>query len=78
VIATAAVQNLLGGESSMKASRTPEILADAAYIIFNRSSKECTGNFFVDDTLLASEGKTDLSEYSSTPGSTSFLPDFFV
>jgi citronellol/citronellal dehydrogenase len=78
VIATAAVQNLLGGESSMKASRTPEILADAAYIIFNRSSKECTGNFFVDDTLLASEGKTDLSEYSTTPGSTSFLPDFFV
>jgi citronellol/citronellal dehydrogenase len=78
VIATAAVQNLLGGDASMKASRTPEILADAAYIIFNRSSKECTGNFFVDDTLLASEGKTDLSEYSSTPGSTSFLPDFFV
>ena len=78
VIATAAVQNLLGGDASMKASRTPEILADAAYIIFNRSSKECTGNFFVDDTLLASEGKTDLSEYSSTPGTTSFLPDFFV
>ncbi len=78
VIATAAVQNLLGGDASMKASRKPEILADAAYIIFNRSSKECTGNFFVDDTLLASEGKTDLSEYSSTPGSTSFLPDFFV
>ncbi|CAN5323839.1 NAD(P)-dependent oxidoreductase [soil metagenome] len=78
VIATAAVQNLLGGDASMKASRKPEILADAAYIIFNRSSKECTGNFFVDDTLLASEGKTDLSEYSTTPGSTSFLPDFFV
>ncbi len=78
VIATAAVQNLLGGDASMKASRTPEILADAAYIIFNKSSKECTGNFFVDDTLLASEGKTDLSEYSTTPGSTSFLPDFFV
>jgi citronellol/citronellal dehydrogenase len=78
VIATAAVQNLLGGDQSMKASRKPEILADAAYIIFNKSSKECTGNFFVDDEVLKAAGKTDLSEYASTPGSTSFLPDFFV
>jgi citronellol/citronellal dehydrogenase len=78
VIATAAVQNLLGGDQSMKASRKPEILADAAYIIFNKSSKECTGNFFVDDELLKANGKTDLSEYATTPGSTSFLPDFFV
>ncbi len=43
MIATAAVQNLLGGDNSMKASREPEILADAVYIIFNRSSKECSG-----------------------------------
>jgi len=78
VIATAAVQNLLGGDQSMKASRKPEILADAAYIIFNKSSKECTGNFFIDDELLKASGKTDLSEYASTPGATSFLPDFFV
>ena len=78
VIATAAVQNLLGGDQSMKASRKPEILADAAYIIFNKSSKECTGNFFVDDEVLKASGKTDLSEYASTPGSTSYLPDFFV
>ena len=78
VIATAAVQNLLGGDQSMKASRKPEILADAAYIIFNKSAKECTGNFFVDDELLRANGKTDLSEYATTPGSTSFLPDFFV
>ncbi|MEO8552573.1 MAG: NAD(P)-dependent oxidoreductase [Kofleriaceae bacterium] len=78
VIATAAVQNLLGGDTSMKASRKPEILADAAYIIFNRPSRECTGNFFIDDEVMKSEGKTDLSEYASTPGSTSFLPDFFV
>jgi citronellol/citronellal dehydrogenase len=78
VIATAAVQNLLGGDQSMKASRKPEILADAAYIIFNKSSKECTGNFFIDDEVLKASGKTDLSEYASTPGSTSFLPDFFV
>jgi citronellol/citronellal dehydrogenase len=78
VIATAAVQNLLGGDASMKASRKPEILADAAYIIFNKPSKECTGNFFVDDEVLKASGKTDLGEYASTPGSTSFLPDFFV
>ncbi len=78
VIATAAVQNLLGGAQSMKASRKPEILADAAYIIFNKSSKECTGNFFVDDELLLANGVTDLSEYATTPGSTSFLPDFFI
>jgi citronellol/citronellal dehydrogenase len=78
VIATAAVQNLLGGDASMKASRKPEILADAAYIIFNKPSKECTGNFFVDDELLKANGKTDLSEYATTPGSTTFLPDFFV
>ena len=78
VIATAAVQNLLGGDASMKASRKPEILADAAYVIFNKPSKECTGNFFVDDEVLIASGKTDLSEYATTPGATSFLPDFFV
>jgi citronellol/citronellal dehydrogenase len=78
VIATAAVQNLLGGDTSMKASRTPEILADAAYVIFNKPARECTGNFFIDDEVLIASGKTDLSEYATTPGTTSFLPDFFV
>ena len=78
MIATAAVQNLLGGDNSMKASRKPEILADAAYVIFNKPSRECTGNFFVDDEVLTASGKTDLSEYATTPGATSFLPDFFV
>jgi citronellol/citronellal dehydrogenase len=78
VIATAAVQNLLGGDASMKASRKPEIIADAAYVIFNKPSRECTGNFFIDDEVLKANGKTDLSEYASTPGTTSFLPDFFV
>jgi citronellol/citronellal dehydrogenase len=78
VIATAAVQNLLGGDTSMKASRKPEILADAAYIIFNKPSRECTGNFFIDDEVMIASGKSDLSEYASTPGATSFLPDFFV
>ena len=58
--------------------RTPEILSDAAYIILNRSSAECTGNFFVDDEVLASEGITDLDKYSVVPGTTDFLTDFFL
>ncbi|HVV86762.1 MAG TPA: NAD(P)-dependent oxidoreductase [Kofleriaceae bacterium] len=77
VIATAAVKNLLGGDSVIKGSRSPEIMADAAYAIFARPSRECTGNFFIDDELLASEGKTDLSEYATVPG-TPLVPDFFV
>ena len=77
VIATAAVQNLLGGDTVMNGSRKPDILADAAHVIFNRSGKECTGNFFVDDEVLASVGMTDLSGYSMVPGSELF-PDFFV
>jgi citronellol/citronellal dehydrogenase len=76
-IATSAIKNLLGGDAAMKGSRKPEIMADAAHIIFNRSAKECTGNFFIDDEVMASVGKTDLSEYSVVPGS-QLLPDFFV
>jgi citronellol/citronellal dehydrogenase len=76
-IATAAVQNLLGGEQAMRGSRKPEIMADAAYAIFGRPAKECTGNFFIDDEVLAAEGKTDLSEYAVTPGA-NLIPDFFV
>jgi citronellol/citronellal dehydrogenase len=67
-IATAAVQNLLGGEMLMKMSRTPEILADAAFYILKRPSGSCTGNFFLDETVLAEEGITDLSGYSVVPG----------
>ena len=58
--------------------RTPEILSDSAYIILNRISKECTGNFFVDDEVLASEGITDLEKYSVVPGTKDFLLDFFL
>jgi citronellol/citronellal dehydrogenase len=58
--------------------RRPEILADSAYIVLNRPSAECTGNFFVDDELLASEGVTDLEKYSVKPGTTEFLIDFFL
>ena len=76
VIDTAALQMTPGIDA--QAGRTPQILADAAHIIFNRDAKECTGNFFVDDTLLASEGITDLEKYSVTPGTKDFLLDFFL
>ena len=76
VIDTAALQMIPGIDAL--AGRKPEILADAAYIIFNRPAAECTGNFFVDDELLASEGITDLEKYSVTPGTKDFLYDFFL
>ena len=75
-IDTAALQMIPGVDTA--ACRTPEILADAAYIILNRESKGCTGNFFVDDELLASEGITDLEKYSVVPGTKDFLLDFFL
>ena len=67
-IDTAAVRNLLGGEMLAKMSRTPEIIADAAYYILKRSSKTCTGNYFIDEQVLAQEGITDLEKYSVIPG----------
>jgi len=76
VIDTAALQMIPAIDAL--AGRKPEILADAAYIIFNRPAAECTGNFFVDDELLASEGITDLEKYSVTPGTKDFLYDFFL
>jgi citronellol/citronellal dehydrogenase len=75
-IDTAALQMIPGVDTA--ACRTPEILADAAYIILNRESKGCSGNFFVDDELLASEGITDLEKYSVVPGTKDFLLDFFL
>ena len=63
-IATAAVQNLLGGEFLMQMSRTPDIVADAAYHILRQPSTECTGNFFIDEELLRKEGITDFSSYA--------------
>lgn len=77
VIATAAVQNLLGGDETIRASRKPEIMADAAHVILTRKSRECTGNFFIDDEVLTSAGVTDLSGYSMTPGE-ELLPDYFI
>lgn len=68
MIATAAVQNLLGGDEAMNQSRTPEIIADSAHVIFTRPAAECTGNFFIDDELLAEEGITDLDRYYEGEG----------
>ncbi|MBT8368074.1 MAG: NAD(P)-dependent oxidoreductase [Deltaproteobacteria bacterium] len=76
-IATAAVRNLLGGEEMIRASRKPEILADAAHAILTKPSRECTGNFFVDDDVLKAEGITDLSGYAVDPNA-ELMPDFFV
>jgi citronellol/citronellal dehydrogenase len=75
-IDTAALQMIPGIDTA--ACRTPEILADAAYVILNRPSKETTGNFFVDDEVLASVGVTDLEKYSVVPGTKDFLLDFFL
>jgi citronellol/citronellal dehydrogenase len=77
VIATAAVQNLLGGDEIVKGSRSPEIMGDAAYVILTRSSREFTGHFCIDDETLASAGVKDLSKYAMTPGG-DLIPDFFV
>lgn len=76
-IDTAAVRNLLGGEAVASQSRIPEILADSAYAIFNRPSRECTGHFFIDEEVLRSEGVTDFDQYA--PGAKGPLAgDFFV
>ncbi len=66
-IATAAVKNLLGGDFLMQRSRTPDIVADAAYFILGRPSFETTGNFFIDEDVLAQEGVTDLNRYAINP-----------
>ncbi|HEY9784136.1 MAG TPA: NAD(P)-dependent oxidoreductase [Candidatus Obscuribacterales bacterium] len=80
-IDTAAVRNLLGGEAMANASRTTDIVADAAYVILNRNSRECSGNFFLDVEVLKSEGITDFSKYAVSPGHKLqrdlFLDDWF-
>ena len=78
-IATAAIKNLLGGERVMRMSRTPEIMADAAYAIFHKPAKSFTGHFLIDDTFLAGEGVSDFEKYRAAPGEplagTFFVPD---
>ena len=76
-IATAAVQNLLGGEAAVERCRKPEIMADAAHYILTRDSRACTGNFFTDEGVLAEEGVTDFEPYAVVPGAPLF-PDFFL
>ncbi|MBY0551614.1 MAG: NAD(P)-dependent oxidoreductase [Candidatus Obscuribacterales bacterium] len=76
-IATAAIKNLLGGDKMIRASRKPEIVADAAYIILTSNSRECTGNFFIDVDVLTSAGVTDLEQYAVEPGQ-KLMRDFFL
>jgi len=79
-IATAAVQNLLGGDSMMNSSRTPEIMADAAIAIFTSDSRQVSGNFFIDEDVLRAQGISDFSKYAMVPGTpdSAMTPDFFV
>ncbi|MEO8821019.1 MAG: SDR family NAD(P)-dependent oxidoreductase, partial [Ginsengibacter sp.] len=67
-IATAAVRNLLGGETLVQMSRTPEIIADSAFYILRRPSTECTGNTFIDEEVLAEEGISNIDKYAVKPG----------
>ncbi|MGL1922103.1 MAG: NAD(P)-dependent oxidoreductase [Hyphomicrobiales bacterium] len=76
-IATAAIKNILGGEKLMLASRTPEIIADAAMRIFAKDSKEFTGQFIIDDSFLYDEGVRDFDQYR-VDASNDLMPDFFV
>lgn len=76
-IDTAAVRNLLGGDSMARVSRKPEVMGDAAIAILHRPAKACTGNFFIDEEVLAAEGVTDFSGYAYDPNSP-LMPDFFV
>ena len=78
IIATAAVQNLLGGEEAMARSRRPELVADAAHAIVTRPSRECTGNLFLAEDVLAEEGITDMAAYTYGAEAAEPIPDLFV
>jgi citronellol/citronellal dehydrogenase len=79
-IATAAIRNLLGGEEIMRRSRRPEILAEAAYRIFDKPARSFSGQFLIDDTFLAGEGVADFEPYRVDPqkplASDFFVPDY--
>jgi citronellol/citronellal dehydrogenase len=77
LIATAAVQNLLGGDEAMASSRKPSLYADAAYAVITRPSRDCTGNTFLCEDVLAQEGVTDFDPYAYVPGATPQV-DLFV
>ena len=76
-IATAAIEFALAGQEGMSHCRTPDIMADAAYAIFNKPARECTGNFFIDDVLLYESGERDFDKYRVDP-TKNLMPDFFV
>jgi citronellol/citronellal dehydrogenase len=76
-VATAAVRNLLGGDKMVQASRTPDMLGEAAWMVFNKPSREFSGNFLIDDSFMAGEGVTDFTPYRVDP-SVPLMPDFFV
>jgi citronellol/citronellal dehydrogenase len=78
-IATAAVQNILGGDAAMRTTRTPEIMADAAHAILTRSSRTCSGHFFIDEEVLREQGTTDFSGYRTDPEyQGELMPDLFL
>ncbi len=76
-IATAAVKYVVGGEELMKCSRTPEIIADAAFHILSKPSSECTGNFFIDEDVVKTAGETNLDKYA-VDLSKQLIPDLFL
>jgi citronellol/citronellal dehydrogenase len=76
-IDTAAVRNLLGGETMTRACRRPEIVADAAYAILTRPSRDCTGQFFIDEEVLRAEGVTDFAPYAVDP-KVPLVADYFL
>jgi citronellol/citronellal dehydrogenase len=77
MVATAAVQNLLGGDQAMARSRAPEIMSDSAHAILTRPSRDCTGNFFLAEDVLVEEGVTDFASYAAAPGAEPAV-DLFV
>jgi len=78
IIATAAVQNLLGGDEAMARSRRPELVADAAHAVVTRPSRECTGNLFLAEDVLAEDGITDMAAYSYGDQTGEPIPDLFI
>lgn len=76
-VATAAIEFALAGEDGLRHCRTVDIMADAAYAIFNKPARDCTGNFFIDDVLLYAEGERDFDKYRVDP-TKNLMPDFFV
>jgi citronellol/citronellal dehydrogenase len=72
------VTNLLGGDEALAGSRTPSIMSDAAHAVLVRDPRTCSGNFFIDEDVLAQEGVTDLDRYRAVPGSSRLDADLFL